>query len=74
MLKRRNEWKGNPEPLNVEPVNGYHIFIDFQAGYRVRDAGCWILDTGCSMLDARYWILDTGYSILNAGYWMINYQ
>jgi hypothetical protein len=25
-VERLNEWKGNPEPLNVEPVNGYIIF------------------------------------------------
>jgi hypothetical protein len=24
-VERRNEWKGNPEPLNVEPVNGYDV-------------------------------------------------
>ncbi|MBW2590013.1 MAG: hypothetical protein JRC89_03165 [Deltaproteobacteria bacterium] len=33
----------NPEPLNVEPVNGYYIFIDLKAGYRVGNARCWIL-------------------------------
>jgi len=34
----------NLEPLNVEPVNGYYIFIDFRAGYRVGNAGYWGLD------------------------------
>ena len=33
----------NPEPLNVELVNGYYIFIDLKAGYRVGNAGYWML-------------------------------
>jgi hypothetical protein len=36
------------------------------------DAGCWILDTGYSILDTRYWILDTGYSILDTRCWMLD--
>lgn len=35
----------NPESLNVEPVNGYYIFIDLKAGYRV------------GMLDSGYLVL-----------------
>jgi hypothetical protein len=46
------------------------------------DAGCWLLDTGCSIwmlvetiafgCDTRFWILDSGFWLLvtDAGYWM----
>ncbi|KOH44092.1 hypothetical protein NC99_30850 [Sunxiuqinia dokdonensis] len=30
-------------------------------GVNRRGAGCWTLDSGCSILDARCWMLDTGF-------------
>jgi len=43
----------NPEPLNVEPVYGYYISIDLQAGYRVGNAGHIILDAGYQMMNCQ---------------------
>ena len=53
--------------------------IGFERLRRSLDTGCWMLDTGYSILDARYWsldagcsILDTRYSILDAGCWILD--
>ena len=46
--------------------------IGFERLRRSLDTGCWMLDTGYSILDAGCWMLDTGYSILDTGCWMLD--
>jgi hypothetical protein len=48
--------------------NLYSVLCILSSDIKLRVAGFWILDAGCSMLDTGCWMLDAGCWILDAGY------